>query len=449
MSTEPNRPRILGSLQTLDLSSPASGLSLLRRFTLLSLGTTLAVGVLFGTLTARLVEDFGLRRQAQATATRVLEVSSERLVLQDFRLPPAARRTQYEVAVQHLIGKIGITHVTVWNRQGELLYSDAGWSPGGAVPPPPLLSAALEGQLQWQRPGAGPGEHSTSPQLEVFIPVVAAGIPRPVAVYQVRSDLTDLAPALTRLKWSVEVSVVLGVLFLYVALFSIVRTASRDLGRQQAELQSTFLGIIRSLVTALDARDMATGQHSSHVGENAMAIARAMKLSGTALKEVQVAGFLHDIGKIGIPDGILTKQGPLTPDEWAIMKRHTVYGYDILGPVPMAEGIKLAVRHSHERWDGRGYPDGLAGTQIPLAARVVFVADAFEAMRTDRPYRLAMSFETAIEEIKRCAGTQFDPEVVDAFLQVVGDRAPAGERTQAAASPGDVRRPKISSGVAS
>ncbi len=419
----------------------------MRRFTLLSLGTTLAVGVLFGTLTARLVEDFGLRRQAQATATRVLEVSSERLVLQDFLLSSAARRTQYEVAVQDLIGKIGITHVTVWNRQGELLYSDAGWSPGRTVPPPPLLRVALEGQLQWQRPGAGPGERSTSPQLEVFIPVVAAGIPRPVAVYQVLSDLTDLAPALTRLKWSVEASVVLGVLFLYVALFSIVRTASRDLGRQQAEQHRTFEGIIRSLVTALDARDMATGHHSSHVGENAVAIAKAMGLNERALKEVQVAGFLHDVGKIGIPDGILTKQGPLTPEEWVIMKRHTAFGYDILGPVPTLEEIKLAVRHSHERWDGHGYPDGLAGKQIPLAARVVFVADAFEAMTTDRPYRPALSLEKAIEEIKRCAGSQFDPEVVDAFLQVLGDRAAAGARTQGDTSPSEVRPSRIPSGV--
>ena len=211
---------------------------------------------------------------------------------------------------------------------------------------------------------------------------------------------------------------ILGVLILYAALFTIVRKSSSDLERQEWALHRSFIGIIRSLVNALDARDMATAQHSSRVADNAVLIAQAMGLDEVAVSEVQVAGFLHDVGKIGIRDDVLTKHGPHTAEERAIIQRHTVYGYDILEPVPMSERIKRTVRHSHERWDGRGYPDGLAGESIPLAARIVAVADAFEALTTDRPYRAARKPTTAVEVIQRGAGTQFDPGVVDAFLKV-------------------------------
>lgn len=395
-----------------------SGPTLLRRFTLLSLGTTIAVGLIFGAITARLVEDFALRRQARATAARVLEMAGSRLAVQDFlRAPPA--QAQFERAVRPLIGKIDIVHVTVWNRLGEVLYSDGRVGFETPLPPSSLLTSALGGQLQWRRlPATNVGASSEPPRLEVFVPVVAAGVPQPIAVYQVISDLSDLAPALARLTWSVLVIVILGVLILYAALFTIVRQSSGELERQALALHRSVIGIVRSLVNALDARDMATAHHSSRVADNAVLIAQAICLDEVAVSEVQVAGFLHDVGKIGIRDDVLTKPGPYTDEERALMQHHTIFGYDILGPVPMAERVKLAVRHSHERWDGRGYPDGLAGENIPLAARIVAVADAFEALTTDRPYRSARSPRRAVEEIQRSAGAQFDPNVVEAFLRV-------------------------------
>lgn len=205
---------------------------------------------------------------------------------------------------------------------------------------------------------------------------------------------------------------------LYAVLFGIVRAASADLERKESSLRWAFIGIIRSLVNALDVRDMATAHHSSRVAENAVMIARALGLDEAAVNEVQVAGFLHDVGKIGIRDDLLSKEGPLTEEEREMMQRHPVFGYDILDPVSIPEEIKLAVRHSHERWDGRGYPDGLAGERVPLAARIIAVADAYEALTTERPYRPAQSPRNAVEEILRSAGTQFDPKVVDAALRM-------------------------------
>lgn len=177
------------------------------------------------------------------------------------------------------------------------------------------------------------------------------------------------------------------------------------------------MGIIRSLANAMDARDTPTAQHASRVAEYAESIARELGVDESDINEVQVAALLHDVGKIGIRDELLIKNGSLTPEEWATMRRHPVFGYEILQPVPISESIKLAVRHSHERWDGQGYPDGIAGDQIPLAARIIAVADAYEALTTDRPYRLAQGPIKAIEEIRRSSGTRFDPEVVAAFLR--------------------------------
>lgn len=404
-------------LQALDSFPRRSRLTLLRRFTLLSLGTTLAVGVLFGTITARLVENFALRRQARATAAHVLELAGSRLAFQDFLSSESPPRTEFVRAMRDLVGRADIVHVTLWDRRGRILYSDDYQASRQTSPPQASLRLALDGQLQWRLLAAAGNTDPGTPVLEVFVPVLASGMPEPVAVYQVIATLSDLAPALARLIWSVQISVVLGVLILYAALFTIVRAASGDLNRKESALRWAFVGIIRSLVNALDARDMATAHHSTRVAERALAIARGMGLSETATNEVQVAAFLHDVGKIGIRDDLLTKQGPLTAEERATMQQHTVFGYDILDPVSIPDAIKLAVRHSHERWDGRGYPDGLAGERIPLAARIIAVADAYEALTTHRPYRPARSPQEATEEIRRNAGTQFDPHVVDAALR--------------------------------
>lgn len=391
--------------------------TLLRRFTLLSLGTTLVAGVVFGVITAQLVENFAVRQHARATADHVLELAGAHLVVEDFLQTPRARRPRFERALRDLSGRADIVHVTVWSREGAVLYDDDHPTFEHRRPAASQLRLAAAGQLRWQLLSAREGS-SHAPLLEVFVPVVVSGMPEPIAVYQVFSDLSEMAPALARLIWSVQTSVVLGVLMLYAALFAIVRAASADLERKESALRHAFVGIIRSLVNALDVRDMATAHHSSRVAENGVMIARAMGLDEAAVNEVQIAGILHDVGKIGIRDDLLSKEGPLTVKEREMIQQHPVLGYDILDPVSIPEGIKLAVRHSHERWDGCGYPDGLAGEQIPLAARIIAVADAYEALTTERPYRSAQSPRNAVAEITRNAGAQFDPKVVDAALRV-------------------------------
>jgi two-component system, cell cycle response regulator len=164
------------------------------------------------------------------------------------------------------------------------------------------------------------------------------------------------------------------------------------------------------------------------IGELAIAVGRELHMGPEGLDEVARAAELHDVGKIAVPDAILDKPGALDPVEWSFMRRHPLIGERILLAAPALRPVARLVRSSHERWDGGGYPDGLRGDEIPLGARVVAVCDAFEAMTSERPYREPVSEEDALEELRRCAGTQFDPMVVDAFCRVIArERPPHGE----------------------
>jgi diguanylate cyclase (GGDEF)-like protein/putative nucleotidyltransferase with HDIG domain len=186
-------------------------------------------------------------------------------------------------------------------------------------------------------------------------------------------------------------------------------------GRSSAERQSTDV-----LLLALAERSHELGEHTLDVAELAEQVARALALTDDDVRIVRRAAELHDVGKVGIPDEILDKPGPLDPAEWQFMRQHTVIGERILRAAPALAPVAGLVRATHERYDGRGYPDGLAGEEIPLGARIVLVCDSFHAMTSARPYKAPMSPADALEELRRCSGTQFDPRVVDAFCALYG-----------------------------
>ncbi|HLX56898.1 MAG TPA: HD-GYP domain-containing protein, partial [Ktedonobacteraceae bacterium] len=186
-----------------------------------------------------------------------------------------------------------------------------------------------------------------------------------------------------------------------------------------------------SLANALDARDPYTAGHSHRVSEMSQVVARSMALPPETVERVRVGALLHDIGKVGVPDAILRKSSALTGEEWIEMRKHPEIGRQILDRVGGAfSHISAIVAAHHERWDGKGYPNGLPGEDIPLEARIITVVDAFDAMTVRRVYREPMPVEAARAELLRCSGKQFDPKVVAAFLSVLDEEIMQALRTQ-------------------
>ena len=196
--------------------------------------------------------------------------------------------------------------------------------------------------------------------------------------------------------------------------------------RRAQELRASYMATVRALSNAVEARDAYTGKHAERVTAYGIALARATGLDTDTLPEIEFGFLLHDVGKVGVPDAILFKSSALTEEEYALVRRHPIIGSEILRDVDFLGEGKLVVRHHHERWDGMGYPDGLAGDAIPLAARVFAVADALDALTTDRPYRDALDREEALRRLQAAAGTQFDPRVIEICLRVL-ERVPAPE----------------------
>lgn len=240
---------------------------------------------------------------------------------------------------------------------------------------------------------------------------------------------------------------------LYGTLCAISHTANPELGQRDVDLMSFLAEVlaerlehdeltaerqraeselagIRALMAALEARDQYTGEHSQTVVDLASKIARQLDLSEPELREVEQIALLHDIGKVGMPDALLQKEGPLNDEEWELMRQHPDLGARILAGTTSLGHLAPGVRAEHERWDGSGYPDGLRGEQIPIASRITLVCDAYHAMTSDRPYRQAMPVKDAIRELRANAGTQFDPRIVET-LTLILQTHPAGSARRA------------------
>jgi putative nucleotidyltransferase with HDIG domain len=191
-----------------------------------------------------------------------------------------------------------------------------------------------------------------------------------------------------------------------------------SLQRSSSELSMAYDATIEGWSHALDLRDKETEGHTQRVTEMTVKLARSFGLSEAELAQVRWGALLHDIGKMGVPDGLLHKPGPMTDEEWVVMKKHPTFAYEMLAPIRYLRlALDIPYCH-HEKWDGSGYPRGLKGDQIPLVARIFAVVDVWDALRSDRPYRRAWDEEKVREHIRTSSGTHFDPQVVEVFMQI-------------------------------
>lgn len=289
---------------------------------------------------------------------------------------------------------------TLWDESGYVLINDARettWGPRFSridnLLAIPVVEKALTGWVlalnKRQSTGRGPRGRDARPQ-----PVADPAGPGPAAVLPFRrSDAALLMPFAS----------LLGLHF---------RAAGR-----YAQLQELLVGLTRSLTAAIDAKDSYTYGHSERVARAAVELARELGLQEDEQSDIYLAGLLHDLGKIGIRDDVLTKRGPLTDEEFQHIKQHPVIGHRILAGLHAIAHLLPGVLYHHERYDGKGYPEGLQGESIPLLARILAVADSFDAMNTSRPYRTAMAFERVDQILRDGAGTQWDPLVIEAYVR--------------------------------
>jgi len=431
-------------------------LTLLRVFLIASAGILLAgaiilSGILSSRLKSQVIDD------ARSSLTQYVDgVLRPQLVQQGTVVvhPQLSRRL-----VDELRRRPEIVTVKVWRANGVLAWTNRGRARIGRrfdldgnlgatmrsnesvaeIEVPDTEENAVERKLGFGR------------LLEVYAPIQNSTRTRAIGAYEIYADPKRSEHLIAANKHSIWAGIALVFLALYLALALLVRTASRTLRRQAASLaaqtaelseayavlEQDALEAVETLNATVDARDPYTAGHSHRVQEIAVAVARELGVAGKDLDAIAHAGLFHDIGKLGVPDAILTKPAKLTDQEYALMKHHPADGANIVAKFGRLRAAVPLIRHHHERWDGKGYPDSLPGKAIPLGAAIVGLADAWDAMTTDRPYHRALHREEAEAELRAHRGTQFAPAVVDAFFRVL-ERSQAAE-TGGRPAPGRVR----------
>ena len=416
----------------------ARKLTLLAQFSIVSFVLMLGIAFVLATVIQSALEQNALRQEAQDAAEQVATVLGPYLTASDMSGPlSAARFAQTDALVRQNILHQHIVRVKIWSPADMLIYSDQSDLVGQRFPPSDELEAALAGTFGMDVSTLSRAENQDERLnfdhlLEVYVPLRVTGTTQVIGAYEIYHDLSDLDPHIADMRNLVWLSVGIGFLVLYASLFALVYRASRQLVRRNAEvvrlfkettqlyqdLSKSYDHTLEALAAALDARDKETEGHSRRVVAYALALARQMDVPPDELMTLQRGALLHDIGKIGVPDAVLRKPGPLSREEWQVMRCHPDWGRNILAGIPFLAGASHIVSTHQERWDGKGYPTGLAGEAIPLGARIFAVADTYDAITSDRPYRAARTYTAARSEIKQCAGTQFDPEVTEAFQRI-------------------------------
>lgn len=411
-------------------------LSLLWRFALVSL-------IVFGVLGAGIAYFLGQTIQQNALAgarTTAYDTLHARLTghidrsdLTDHMTPRERARFQQFLNRDILDGNT--VRVKLWNRRGGVVYSTDQTIIGKRFPIKDELQEALAGSVASEVSNLSASENRDDRSLdrqllEVYIPIRFPHDTQVAGVFEIYQRYAPVKRQIEHTQMRVYELLSGGLGLLYFLLFGIVRSGSntiiaqqRTLRRYTRDLEASYKQTIMSLAAAVDARDSSTEQHAERVTELALALGCRIGMREDEIRELERGALLHDVGKIGVRDAVLLKPGKLTDDEWREMRRHPEIGHRMLREVSFLQNALDVVRHHHERWDGSGYPDRLQGEDIPLAARLFAVVDAYDAITADRPYRSGSPHHVAMARLREDSGTQFDPRMVCAFEDMMRERA--------------------------
>lgn len=343
----------------------------------------------------------------------------------------------FDARVQDRLLPSGFTAVKVWNTEAVLVYSSDGEDVGRSFAGRPAIEDALGGSVISKVVRTPDEENIGQVQragrvMEAYAPLTAPD-GTVIGVFEIYSSYESVAEHVRMANTAIAAVVAFGALLLYFAQLQVVHRAEARLREKEAEatlvngrlersladLEEQSVGTLQALITAVDAKDTYTARHSLAVTEYAIATARRLGIKGHELALVEQASLLHDVGKIGIPEEILLKPSALDDLEFAKVREHSEMGAHIVESIPFLRDLVPVVRHHHEHWNGGGYPAGLERDDIPLLSRILAVADAFDAMTSDRPYRSGMRVSAARTELIRCRGRQFDPACVDALVTAI------------------------------
>jgi len=366
---------------------------------------------------------------------------------------------EFDRFVQESVLSSRTVRVTLWNRDGTIVYSSLPTIAGNTLPLGGPIEEALAGDsaaVVQSAYGDERGGVETSPVIQVYAPLRLTEGDDIAGVLEVYRDYRPIAAQIASIQRSVYIATAATLVFLYFLLQFLVKRRSNLIGEQRRalegqaqELKDSYESIVAVLCAALDLRDNVTYGHAQRVSALASVVAWQMGLRKEEVRQIEKAAILHDIGKIGVADAVLAKPGPLDDTEWAEMRRHPELGSQMLQGIDFLRDAAEIVHSHHEHYDGSGYPRGLKGDKIPLGARIFAVVDAYDAMTSYRPYRRARPHRKAVEEIVHNSGIQFDPDVVRAFLAaekrgLLEDEHRAGEREPEAVT-AEVQAPAASS----
>lgn len=307
-----------------------------------------------------------------------------------------------------------VRDVRIYRPDGRAL------EPANSPPAATMVRSAISDQNLVQ---SAPREVSGDRLVTVFAPIASSERPGYLAVAAIDVSVGQIEAQTGRESQFVVFVTVAALAVVFMSLLTLAIAAQRELNRRRLAAETTFLQTMEGIATIVDQRDPYTAGHSHRVSEYSASIARAMKLRGELVDRVRWAALLHDLGKIGIADAVLLKEGPLDDRERTAINRHPSIAHEILSPVEAMSDIAPCVLHHHERWDGAGYPAGLRGEAIPLLSRIIAVADTFDAMTTDRPYRVALTLDEARARLAAGRNVQWDERCVDVLLALLDDRS--------------------------